>query len=188
MNKIFENLPVLETKRLMLRPIEENDYKAMFEHAGDPDAAKYTSWEAHKNIHESKAHVQFILKRYKENKPSNWAVVLKDSNKFIGTCGFVSEFKANNRAEVGFAIRKDCWNKGYITEALKKTLEFGFETIGYNRIEAICDVENAASARVMEKCGMKCEGVLRQYIIKAGKYRDVKSYAVLREEFLKQNY
>ena|ERR1035437_1697692 len=183
MKKIFEKLPMLETERLVLRPVEEADYKAMFEHAGDPEVAKYTSWEAHKNAHYSKTIVQFMMKSYKENKLSNWAVILKEGNRFIGTCGFVSESKANNRAEVGFAIRKDCWNRGYVTEALKKTLEFGFKTIGYNRIEAICDVDNAASARVMEKCGMKFEGILRQSVMKRGRFRDVKSYAVLAEEY-----
>jgi len=183
MKKVFESLPVVQTERLILRPVEEGDYTAIFEYARDPDVAKYTTWEAHKNIEDSKAHVRFILKRYKENKPSNWVVILKDGNRLIGTCGFVSEFRSNNRAEVGFAISKDCWNMGYVTEALKKALEFGFKTIGYNRIEAICDVENTASAKVMEKCGMKFEGVLRQYIVKHGQFRDVKSYAVLREEF-----
>jgi [ribosomal protein S5]-alanine N-acetyltransferase len=193
MKKVFENLPVIETERLILRPVEEGDFKAMFEYARDPDVAKFTTWEAHKNIEDSKTHVRFILKRYKGNKPSNWAVILKPENKdsrpetrdsrLIGTCGFVSEFKANNRAEIGFAIRKDCWNKGYVTEALKKTLEFGFKTIGYNRIEAICDVENIASARVLEKCGMKFEGILRQYIMKRGEFRDVRSYAILAEDY-----
>jgi ribosomal-protein-alanine N-acetyltransferase len=181
--KLFENLPVIETGRLMLRKVQEGDYNDVFEYANDPETAKYTSWEAHKHIQDSKHFVQFMIKRYAENKPAGWAVVLKENQKMIGTCGFISQFIANKRAETGFVIRKDCAGKGYATEALKAALDFGFGTAGYNRIEACCDVENKASSRVLEKCGMKFEGILRQYVFANGFYHDVKSYAVLRDEY-----
>lgn len=185
MEKIFENLPVLETARLLLRAIEEDDAAAIFEYAGDAEVAKYTCWDAHKSIEDAKTLVRFIKKRYAENKPSNWAVILKAGSRLIGTCGFVSGFPANKRAEIGFAIRKDCWSKGYMTEAVNKTIEFGFNEINLNRIEACCDADNKASARVLEKCGMKFEGLLRQYVYKRGRFRDVKSYAILAEEYIK---
>lgn len=182
MEKIFSNLPELETGSLVLRKIVETDYKAVFECTGDPEVARYMTWEAHNNPESSRHLVKFILKRYKDNKPANWAVMLKKENRLIGTCGFVSSFPLNKRAEISFALRKDCWGRGYATEAVKKTIEFGFEKIGYNRIEAFCDVENIASARVMEKCGMRLEGVLRQYAYLKGKFRDMKCYAILRDE------
>ncbi len=181
--RIFESLPVIETARLTLRRVEEGDYKDIFEYAADPETAKYTSWEAHKNIQDSKNLVQFIIKRYRENKPANWAVILKENRKMIGTCGFISQFPANKRAEIGFVFRKDCCGKGYATEAVKAVLDFGFSTAGYNRIEACCDAENKASARVLEKCGMKSEGILRQYVFSNGGYHDVKNYSILKEEY-----
>jgi [ribosomal protein S5]-alanine N-acetyltransferase len=182
MEKIFVNLPVLETERLILRKIEAGDHKAVFEYSSDPEVAQFMTWDAHKTPENSKHLVKFIMKRYKDNKPANWAVILKSDNKLIGTCGFVSSFPANKRAEISFAIRKDCWGRGYATEAVKKTIEFGFKEIKYNRIEAFCDVENKASSRVMEKCGMKPEGVLRQYAHLKGKFRDMKCYAILAED------
>jgi ribosomal-protein-alanine N-acetyltransferase len=183
MKKIFNELPVIETDRLILRPIEEGDYGAIFEYASDPDVARYTSWDPHKTIEDSKTLVRFIKKRYSENKPSNWAVILKTDGRLIGTCGFVSGFPQNKRAEIGFAIRRDCWSKGYTTEAVKKTIEFGFKVMELNRIEACCDVDNKASKRVLEKCGMKFEGVLRQYAFKRGSFRDVNSYSILYCEY-----
>jgi ribosomal-protein-alanine N-acetyltransferase len=183
MKRIFENLPVIETKRLLLRAIEETDSAAIFDYAGDPEVAKFTSWEAHKTIEDAKTLVRFIKKRYAENKPSNWAVILKTESRLIGTCGFISGFPSNKRAEIGFAIRRDCWNRGYITEAVKRVIDFGFKELMFNRIEACCDAENMASKRVLEKCGMKLEGVLRQYVFKNGSFRDVLSYAILAEDY-----
>jgi [ribosomal protein S5]-alanine N-acetyltransferase len=181
--KIFESLPVLETERLLLRAIEENDSAAIFDYACDPEVARYTTWDAHKSMEDAKNLVRFIRKRYSENKPSNWAVILKNQSRLLGTCGFVSGFPVNKRAELGFSIRKDCWNKGYMTEAVRKVIDFGFKVIGLNRIEACCDAENKASARVLEKCGLKFEGVLRQYVFNKGKFRDIRSYSILAEEY-----
>lgn len=185
MNKHFVNLPVLETKNLILRPVQAEDYKAVFEFASDPDVAKYTSWDVHKTIEDSKVLVKFITKRYAGNKPSNWAVILKSSNQLIGTCGFVSAFAANKRGEIAFAIRKEHWRKGYMTEAVNKSIEFGFNELKLNRIEAVCDAENEASSRLLEKCGMKFEGILRQYVFIRGEFRDMKSYAILAGEYFK---
>lgn len=183
MKKVFENLPRIETERLILRPVEDKDWKAVFEYASDPETAEYTSWEAHKYPEESKQHVAFIRKRYKANKPSNWAIVRKSDNKMIGMCGYVSEYRAHKLGEMGYVIRKDCRNMGYATEAAKKAVEFGFKELGYNRIEAYCDAENTASAKVLEKCGMKFEGTFRQSVWKGGRFRDKMCFAVLAEEY-----
>lgn len=181
MEKVFKNLPRLETGRLILRPVEEQDWAAIYEYTGDAETARYTTWDAAKHPDEAKALVRFILKRYDENKPSNWAVVLKKEEKLIGTCGFTSARMEHKRAEIGYAFRRDCRNRGYATEAVAKTIEFGFNEIGLNRIEAFVDAGNTASQRVLEKCGMKYEGTLRKYIIKNGEYRDMKSYSILSE-------
>jgi len=183
---MYSNLPVIEAERLILRPVEPGDYRAVFEYAGDPEAAKYASWDAHKTIRESKVLVDFIRKRYAQNRPSNWAVVLKENKRMIGTCGFLSDFPANKRAEIGFALSRTFWNRGYATEAAKKTIEFGFNDLKLNRIEAFCDEQNRASARVLEKIGMKQEGVFRQYVYSKGSFRNMSAYAILAEEFCRQ--
>lgn len=181
--KVFANLPVIETPRLVLRPVADNDAHDIFEIAGDPDTAKYTSWDAHKTIEDSRTLIRFIKKRYSLNKPSNWAVISKPENKLIGLCGFVSGFAINNRAEIAFVINKRYRNKGYAYEAVIESIKFGFLNAKLNRIEAFCDADNIASEKVLEKCGLKFEGLLRQYVMKNGEFRDMKCYSVLARDF-----
>lgn len=178
----FTNLPVIETARLVLRPVEDDDADDIFEIASDAETAKYTSWDAHKMVEDSKTLIRFIKKRYSLNKPSNWAVILKSENKLIGLCGFVSGFAINSRAEMAFVISKAYRKKGYASEAVCETINFGFLKADLNRIEAFCDADNTASKRVLEKCGLKFEGLLRQYVRKNGELRDMKCYAVLAKD------
>ena len=87
------------------------------------------------------------------------------------------------RAEIGYALARKYWGQGLMTEAVRAMLDYGFNLLRLNRIEARCDVENIASWRVMEKAGMKFEGVLRQNIFLHGRPRDARMYGILREEW-----
>ena len=87
------------------------------------------------------------------------------------------------RGEIGYALARKYWGQGLMTEAVRAMLDYGFNTLHLNRIEARCDVENAGSWRVMEKVGMKFEGVLRQNIMLHGRARDARMYAILREDW-----
>lgn len=89
----------------------------------------------------------------------------KTSNKCIGTVGFVSWDIKNARAELGNALSRACWNRGYMTEAVKAVIGFGFEKMGLVRIEARCNPDNIGSSRVMEKEGMTFEGILRKQLL-----------------------
>ncbi|HRU39058.1 MAG TPA: GNAT family N-acetyltransferase [Candidatus Goldiibacteriota bacterium] len=182
MKDIFRNLETIETDRLILRPVMAGDVDAVFRLMSDPDISRFTTWRQHRNIEDSKQFVNFMLSRYVQNKPSNWAIIEKKSGTFTGTCGFVSSFMANSRAEIGFAVTREFRGRGYATEAVKRSIVFGFEKIGLNRIEACCDAENTASSRVLEKAGMKFEGVLRQYAFINGSFRDMRNYSILRSE------
>ena len=98
----------------------------------------------------------------------------------IGTIGFMWINCEHRSAEVGYSLSRDCWNQGYATEALRAVLRFGFNTLRLNRIEAQHELDNPASGRVMEKCGMRCEGTLRQRVFNKGRFSDVRLYAILR--------
>ena len=89
----------------------------------------------------------------------------------------------NGVVEIGYSLAKWKWNQGYMTEALEKVIEYTFETMDVNRIEAMHEPENPASGRVMEKCGFKKEGLLRQRLYNKGKYVDVCLYSLLRGEW-----
>lgn len=179
--QIFKRLPVLRTKRLILRNIKLSDAADIFSYASNPEVSKYTIWPAHKSINSSKHFIVCHNMTQQDGNPASWGVVEKNTNKLIGTAGFESYSGPHKTASIGYAIGVEYWNKGYTTEAVKKIITFGFKVLKLNRIEAVCDVNNIASARVMEKCGMKFEGIQRSRIISAkGRVHDVKGYAILK--------
>ena len=88
----------------------------------------------------------------------------------------------NRRAELGYWIGVPYWNRGYATEAGKALVDYGFDELGLNRIEAHCMARNPASGRVLEKLRMKPEGILRQHMVKSSVPEDIVLYAVLTSE------
>jgi ribosomal-protein-alanine N-acetyltransferase len=87
------------------------------------------------------------------------------------------------RVELGYVLSDQYWNQGIMTEVVSKIIQFGFEEVGLERIQARCMVDNTGSAKVMEKVGMQFEGVLRNYMKVKNELRDLKMYAILKEDF-----
>ena len=178
----FSALPVLETPRLILRPLTRKDAKDIFSFASDPEVARYVLWEPHRSIAETKAYIRYMLDLYRRGLPASWAVTLRESGRVIGTMGFMWFSEANSSAEVGYSLSRSEWNRGFATEALRAVIDSAFASLSLNRLEAQHDTRNPASGRVMEKCGMYKEGVLRQRIRNKGELVDVALYAVLRSD------
>lgn len=181
---IFSNLPTLETERLILRRLRIEDAKDIFEYACDPLVTQFTTWHEHQSLADSQLFLESVIEEYKTNQAATWGIVHKGDNKLIGTCGFFHWNVDDSKAEVGYNLSRKYWNQGYMTEAVRAIITFGFETMLLNRIEALCQPENIASARVMEKVGMQFEGILRQEIFVKGTFQDSKIYSLLREEWL----
>ena len=110
-------------------------------------------------------------------------MVLKDTGHVIGTAGFMSLQEENACTEIGYSFSKKYWGHGFATETLQALIRLSFKEMKLHRVEAIYDVENPASGRVMEKCGMKEEGVLRKKILNRGEWRDVVIYSILSDEW-----
>ncbi len=180
--ELFKNLPYLETERLKLRKLTMRDAGDVFEYASVPGVSLYVSWTPHRTIADTKSFLKHVLFQYEKGIPTSWGIVLKENNKLIGTGGYLWWATEHSKAELGYVVSDKYWNKGYMTEALKKILQFGFETMNLQRIEARCFVENTASERVMKKCGMKLEGILRSSSFVKGAYRDFKLYSILKSE------
>lgn len=181
--ELFKNLPYLETERLKLRRLSAHDSGDVFEYASVPEVSEYVSWTPHRTIADSKSFLKHMLFQYEKGIPSSWAIILKENDKLIGTGGYHWWSTEHSKAELGYVISNKYWNKGYMTEALRKILRFGFETMELERIEARCFVENIASERVMQKCGMKLEGILRSSLYVKGAFRDFKLYSILKSEY-----
>lgn len=173
----------LHTERLILRPLTLQDAEAMFSGwTTDPDVIRYLSWKPHVSIDETKRILSYWMSNYPDTKFYLWGIQLREG-RLIGTISFHSISEAFERAEVGYALAKNVWGKGYATEALKALLTLAFETIRFHRIEAHHAVLNPASGKVMEKCGMQREGLLREYYRANAGFQDAYLYSILKKDW-----
>ena len=178
----FSSLPELATEHLLLRPLVMRDARDIFAYASDPEVARYVLWDPHTSLADTRSYIRYMRGLYRRGLPSSWGVELRETGRVIGTVGFMWYSSQNLSAEVGYSFAREHWNRGYATEALRAALCSAFASIPLNRVEAQHDVRNPASGRVMEKCGMKMEGVLRQRIKNKGELADVALWAILRSD------
>ncbi len=174
--------PTIHTERLILRPFEPADAPRVAELCGDREIAANTlliphpysladaeSWLAtHRASFDAGTHVAL-------------AITLRDGGELAGCVGLTIE-RAHDRAELGYWIGRASWNRGYATEASRAAIRHGFASHGLERIFASHFVRNPASGRVLEKCGMRFEGIARRYVRKWGVYEDGAVYAIIRAD------
>ena len=179
------NLPIVETKRMIIRPITINDAMDLYQIASDERVNRYLLYPLHKSVDETKSIIEKVfLNRMAHGIPSAYVLVDKNTNKMIGTCDFV-QIRYNDIAEIGYSLNYDYWNQGFMSEALKKVIEVGFDYVGLRRIEIVHSVTNIASQRVIEKSGFIYEGTYRKMLPDktTGKFTDCKHYSILKEEW-----
>ncbi len=184
--KIFSNIPTLETERLFLRKISLNDVDDMYEYSSDASVTEYLTWSPHPDKVYTVEYASYLQSRYRSGDFFDWGIVYKNTGKMIGTCGFTRFDYVNNSAEIGFVLNKSYHRQGIAAEAASIVIKFGFERLGLNRIESKFIIENDASRQVMEKLGMKFEGIRREGMLIKGIYRDIGTYSVLKKEYLKK--
>ena len=182
---IFSNIPTLYSERLIFRKLLVSDTDDMYEYSCNSEVTKYLLWSPHPDRYYTMDYLKFIGKRYKLGEFYDWGIVEKESGKMIGTCGFARVDMQNKSAEIGYVLNPNYWGKGYATEAVARVMDFGFRKMKLNRIECRFMVENTASKRVMEKNNMTFEGVHRQYLYVKEKYRDIGFYAILKDDYFK---
>lgn len=181
----FNEFPVFETDRLLLRKVLLKDKEDMFEYARDPEVTKYLLWYEHPDVQYTAKYLRYLQPKYRRGEYYDWAVVNKAQDKMIGTCGFVTFDGDHNNAEIGYVISPKYRGMGYAPEAVRRIISFGFEELGLNRIYARHIVGNDPSGRVMQKSGMSFEGILRSSMYIKEQYRDIALYAVTREDYKK---
>lgn len=179
----FRNFPDLRTPSMLLRRLRMEDADDVFAYARDPEMTRFVFWEPHRTLDDTREFLQRTLRGYDEGLPPVWGLQHVRDGAIIGGCAYHDISIMNLRGEVGYALARKYWGQGLMTEAVRAMIDFGFATLQLNRIEARCDVENTGSWRVMEKAGMKFEGVLRQNIILHGHPRDARMYAILRQDW-----
>lgn len=173
------------TERLVLRKFHLDDVEQMYNNwAKDPENVKYVTWKAHENMNETLKVVSQWISEYENSNCYRWVITLKDNNHVVGDISVIDMFEENECCEIGYIISKKYWNMGFMTEALRAVLKFLFERVGFHRIQLRHDTNNPASGRVMQKNGLKYEGIIRDARkTNTGFWCDTSLYSILRSEF-----
>lgn len=154
----------IETKRLVLRALRIEDAPAMYGNwANDAEVTKFLTWPPHESVEITKEVLAGWISQYQKSDYYQWAISLKDGkDEVIGTIGAVEKDDRIQMVNIGYCLGKSWWNQGIMSESLQAIIDFFFDEVGMNRIEARHDVSNPNSGKVMLGCGMKYEGTIRQ--------------------------
>lgn len=174
----------IETQKLILRRFKMEDAQDMYNNwASDNEVTKYLTWPTHTSIEISKLVLAGWIEQYNDVQKYEWAIQLKETGSVIGSIGLLNIDNQNENCEIGYCISRQHWGKGITTEAAKAVLKFGIKEVGFERITGRHDCENTASGRVMQKCGLKYEGVLRRINKNSkGELVDCTYYSILKDE------
>lgn len=152
---IFKSLPTLETERLFLREIKTSDLHDVHEYRKNPEVSRYLLWKPEENVNYTECYLEYIQTLYKKGKFYDFGIYLKESGKMIGTVGFTTINLKSNSASVGYVLNSSYWGLGIAEEALRKLIDFGFNTLNFERLDARIAEYNERSKKLALKCGFK---------------------------------
>jgi len=174
---------ILETERLILRPPELTDAARIQALADDPDVAgMLTPMPYPYTLESAQSWIRLGHAEIESGESYPFVIIRKADNLLIGAVEVGNEVR-HQRGEMGYWLGKAYWGQGYVTEAARRVVQFGFEVVGLHRIFATHYAHNPASGRVMQKIGMQYEGTLRGHIVKWDKPVDLLMYAILQDEW-----
>jgi len=176
-------LPVITTPRVVLRWISENDIDGLYDVFSDPQVMRYWSTGPLPNREAAAAMQREIAEGNLRETMMKWGLALRESNYLIGTATLFNLNLDNGRAELGYAMSRAYWGKGYMHEALQALLSHAFDVVELRRLEADVDPRNAASIRTLERLGFQREGFLRERWHVNGELQDALFYGLLRREW-----
>lgn len=174
----------LLTERLRIREFEEEDRADVHAYASDPETVQFLPFGP--NSEEETR--DFVRKAISERQADprrvfELAITLRNDPRVIGAIRVFVENERHRQGHVGYILNRALWSTGYMTEAAAALLAFGFKDLGFHRIWTTCDTRNIGSMRVLEKIGMRREGLLLHHIQLRDGWRDSYLYAILEDEF-----
>jgi ribosomal-protein-alanine N-acetyltransferase len=183
-SRIGDELPTLETGRLVLRPFTLADASELQRLVGEREIADTTLNIPHPyEDGMAEAWIGTHHSAFEAHETVTLAVEARDVGQLVGAIGLRLHL-ANESAEIGYWIGRVYWNRGYCTEAARAMLDYAFRDLMLNRVHAAHLSRNPASGRVMSKVGMVHEGCQRQHVRKWGVFEDIEKYGILRREYL----
>ncbi len=175
----------LETPRLILRPFQESDLEAFAAYRSDPQVARFQSWQAPYTLEQAAAFIR-DMQTIQPGTPGEWYQLALERNStpgLIGDCAFHILAHDLRQAKIGFSLASGFQGQGYATEAVRRLLDYLFAELDLHRAIAICDAENTASARLLERVGMRREGHFIENIWFKGAWGSEYVYSVLQAEW-----
>ncbi len=179
----FHPFKNLETKRLLLRRVSNDDVNEILELRGNPETMKYIPRPLATTKDEALAHIKMINDKIEANEGINWAITIKGNPKLIGVIGHYRIQPENHRCEIGYMILPQYNGQGIVTEAVKVVLEYGFDDLQMHSIEGVIDPNNIASERVLLKNGFAKEAHILENELWDGKFWDTVIYSLLKRNF-----
>ena len=174
----------IETDRCILRRIRPEDCEAMYENwARYEEVCRYFPFHPVSGLAEYREKVEKWVSSYDSGSYFHWVVVWKETGEPVGTINLGNVDGSCMMADTCYMLSPRLWNIGVMTEVLRAVLRYAFCEIGLNRVQAEVFRGNDASAKVLEKCGMKYEGTSRQKYFKDGVFIDAAQYAIIREDY-----
>ncbi len=175
----FQPFPILETERLVLNQLVEEDAEVYFRMRTNPRIRQYMDKDPDENVAASLKKIQEIEGTRLENKAINWVLRLKESNEFIGDLGMWRFDIAHHRAEIGYSMFPAFHGKGYMTEALNRMLDFAFQDIKLHSLEANTHPDNESSMALLKRVGFRQEAYFTENYFYAGKFLDSRIFSLL---------
>lgn len=180
---LFDEFPVLYTRRLVLRQVRPSDASALFTIFSDPAVTRYYDQPTFTEFAQAEALAARMQQRFAEKRTVRWAITWRDEDRLIGTCGYADWKRHFRCAAIGYELASSVWRQGIMTEVLTAVLPFGFTHMQLNRIEAYVMTGNTASMRLLEKLDFQEEGILREYGYWQNAYHDLHLFALLKRDF-----
>lgn len=151
---------VIETERMILRPMEPRDAEDIFAYCQNPEVGSNAGWKPHVSLEETKEIMQEVFL----NRENVFGIVLKENGKMIGSIGLIPDPKRqyDKILMLGYALGKEYWGRGLMTGAAKAVIDYGFENLGLEAVSAYCFSFNDRSRRIFVKCGFEYEGTLKK--------------------------
>ena len=174
---------VLRTTRLVLRPLRPDDAVELFRIYREPQVARYLSFPPWTALEQAQARIARDLDGMQSGMHLRLGLERQDDGRLIGDCTLFNINAPCRRAEIGYVLAQETWGNGYMDEALRALVDFGFSKLDLNRIEADIDPRNTGSARSLERLGFTKEGHLRERWIVGGEVSDTGLYGLLAKDW-----
>lgn len=178
-----KTLPTVLGARLLLRALTEQDAPSLFGIFSNPEVMRYWSHPPFTSEFEAAAYLEGAQRGFESKTLFQWGLCRRDDSSLLGTCTLWQLDPKNRRAEIGFALGREHWGQGFMTEGLTTLIDFSFAELGLRRLEADVDPENSASIALLERLGFEREGYMRERWLVAEEVFDSLFYGLLERDW-----